>query len=137
MHVQLVARQPSSHHLFRRSPEVPPGRVHFRTHTNTDRHIERFGPAYQAHQVWGKVGMLCGVLESLTDTSLEGSVSVTISRGSYEMTGTLLIYNLAVERIVLATLDAAEQVAHGLTLDPQLMNATVTYTQEIVEIKGN
>ncbi|MBI5467198.1 MAG: hypothetical protein HY975_03215, partial [Candidatus Kerfeldbacteria bacterium] len=76
MHVQLVARQPSTHHLFRFKPEAPPNRVQSRTKSHFDRHIDRSVPAQLAYQTYGRVGMLIGILESLNDMPIDGNVTV-------------------------------------------------------------
>ncbi len=137
MHVHLVAQQPSSHQLFRHKPEAPPNRVQSRTHNHIDRHFKHAGPAILAYQFYGKVGMLIGVLESLQDASLEGEVSITVSRGSYTMTGSLSIFNPAMQPAVQEALMAAERIAQGLAFDAQLRELELTFTQEITEIGGN
>ena len=137
MHVQLVTRQPSAHHLFRFKPEAESNRVQSRTKHHIDRHVDRAGPVSSLCSPDGRVGELIGILESLSERPIAGAGNGSVSNGTYDLTGNLSVFNLAFQEAVKSTLAAADEVAYGLSHDRYLKTLRLTYTQEIVEIGGN
>ncbi|MBI4414970.1 MAG: hypothetical protein HY566_01885 [Candidatus Kerfeldbacteria bacterium] len=75
-------------------------------------------------------------MDSLSDSPIDGQVTLTASRGKYELTGNLALYNPVLNSAVKVALEAANDVGFDLSRDPDLQAVTVTYTFEILDIRG-
>lgn len=136
MHLQLLTRTPSSHPLFQRLAELAPR--HFRWNQSNDikRRFRRRGPVATAYMSWGRYGMLCGLLESLSDHPIEGEVTITVSQGSYDVSGSIEVYDPSRQSAIYESLLATERVACNLSVDASVTSITVSYSQQIKEIQG-
>lgn len=137
MRVRFVTLPPSTHCLFQFRPEGPRNHVSSRAKHNLRRQFKRKGKASLAYQSWGRVGMLLGVMESISDMAIEGNLTVTVSDAAFQVTGQLSSYSPGLQPIIQETLIAIERIAADLAHDPQVVTLNATYTQEILEIWGN
>lgn len=136
MDINVIVKSPSSHRLFKLSPDIAPGHVRARTTGSQKRNIHRSGPARTAHITHGHVGKFIGIMDSIAELPIEGEATLSASRGKYELTGTLWLYSPVLKAAVDEALEAAKDVGVDLSRDPDLKDVTVTYSIKIQEING-
>ncbi len=136
MHLELFTRNPSAHPSFTRTTMLKPDSIWSNQSKTIDVNFKRSGRVVNAFEAWGRYGMLCGMLESLGDHPVEGTVVVTISHGSYEVTGTIEAYDHTCRSEIHKMLQAVERLAHDLSRDPSVLGVQVKYAQRIKVLQG-
>ena len=136
MHVQLIARRPSTHPQFTRKTEFEPKRFRWLHSENIAHRFQHDGPVDTAYMRWGVYGMIRGVVESLSEHPMQGTVTVKVAEGRYEVSGQIEIFDPARQPVIYESLLAIDRLARDLSLFPTVKTVDVTFTQKISAIDG-
>lgn len=134
--VHVITRASSDHPLYQRAPELPIGRIRWRARKNEHHNIERSGSTETAYITTSKVGRLVGILDALGNIPVDGTITTSVSGGTFQLSGELTLYGGSLNRTVDGILYAAGEAALDLARDPQVREVTVSYQVEIEAISG-
>ncbi len=136
MNIQLIARFPSTHPTFHRLEELSPATVRFNQNHELKRSFRSLGSPQTSYVAWGRLGLLCGLLDSFSDYPIDGEVVVSIDRGSFSVSGKIELYDPSRQLPIWESLMAAERVAQELSEDSDVTSFRLKLTQHIIEMQA-